>query len=63
MMKRLDIGTKVFIEGHVGRQSWQVSNQLSGKAYEGRIVGYDADGDYIVDAGIKGKARRQKARA
>jgi hypothetical protein len=59
----LPIGTKVAIEGHVGKATWHISNHLSGKAYQGRIVGYDSDGDYVVEAKIKGKVRRQKVKS
>jgi len=62
-MTRLGVGTRVIIEGHVDKDTWHISNQLSGRGYKGRIVGYDADDNYIAEAMIKGKVRRQKVQS
>ena len=62
-VSKLAIGTRVVIEGHIRRETWHLSNDLTGKGYHGRIVAYDAEGDYLVEAVIKGESRQQKVKA
>ena len=62
-MARLAVGTWVVVEGHIGRDTWHLSNLTTGKSYRGRIVGYDADGDYLVEIVVKGSTRKQKVKA
>jgi hypothetical protein len=62
-MSKLSIGTKVVVEGHIGRETWHLSNLSSNKGYQGRIVAYDETGDYLVEIVVKGKTRKQKVKA
>jgi len=62
-MNKLPIGTKVVVEGHIGRDTWHLSNLTSGRAYPGRIVAYDEAGDYLVEIVVKGRTRKQKVKA
>ncbi len=62
-MSKLAIGTKVVVEGHIGRTTWHLSNMTSGRAHPGTIVAYDREGDYLVEIVVKGKTRRQKVKA
>jgi hypothetical protein len=64
-MSKLSVGTKVIVRCHVGRDTWHLSNSTDGKEgtrYEGRIVGYDGTGFYLVKITAKGMDRIQRVR-